>query len=1043
MKVNCISNLLNKNWNLGFLCLALLASFIPACLAEEAPQQDLYEQEVRPVIGQYCLECHGPDLQEGDFRIDQLDPDIVHGPDAEAWDFALDRINASEMPPDYSNQPNNEQRRQLVDWLTESLELAKKTRKSSSGLGIRRLTKAQYSFSLQELLGLPIDFGKLLPEDGKSEMGFSNSGEVLQVSSLHVEYYQAIAREALGKAIVAGERPPKSRYRLKLGKNISTGSSAAEIRGYQSAPIPRGHIQVEILDGQGQPIQPDASQRREDFRNIEKNLGIGMRGSSSDRYEITPEGLLLFAAKPHREVAPTSWQGPSPNMKLLLRRVFPTSGPFVLRVRALRPTSVVSGYLGLYPTEDGKPLARLDEETAELVREEGARVFLAADSTGLINLERDGDLLRPVVAPQVSTTSYNFEASADDFYQIDLVHPLDANIAMPSAQVRLNDSQIDYNVDPDAPTKNGLAVSPLANAYLTKGNHKLEIGGNFFVGFRELVITPLPDDHKLVKKLQRKSTSHSDLVPSLRAFVGNRTDDGMEYRTFDGVRVVDSQPGEVRLYEFREYLENMPIPVVDETERTSLSNIMIAGVWNDCLAKNPRAYGPPVVIESIEFEGPAYDQWPPPSHTDIFFESPLRKQDLKAYTREVLRKFISKAFRHPATNSEVQKYLHFWESIRGEYDSYEASVEETLVAVLTSPHFLYQLPPEEQQQADFALASRLALFLWNSPPDERLTRLAERGELHLRLDEEVERMLADDRSWRFLRSFTREWLRLDRHESINTDVDRYRDYTRFIKRDMADETYHLMHHVLTNNLSVMNLIDSDFAMLNQNLAEFYGIDGVYGSEFRPVAVTPDQQRGGLLSQGSFLNGHSDGVQPHAIKRAVWLKEKILGDSPPPPPPNVPELDPDTPGFEKLTLKEQLILHRDKASCRDCHRSIDPYGVVFENFDAVGRLQSKAKGRSIDAKSTLPDGTEIDGVIGMKAYILKQRPNAFRKSLAKHLLAYAVGRDVKFTDEATIDEIVGRLAASNDEFQVLIKAIVSSPQFTELASSGPGETTREL
>ncbi|GAL80423.1 hypothetical protein-transmembrane prediction [Algibacter lectus] len=192
--------------------------------------------------------------------------------------------------------------------------------------------------------------------------------------------------------------------------------------------------------------------------------------------------------------------------------------------------------------------------------------------------------------------------------------------------------------------------------------------------------------------------------------------------------------------------------------------------------------------------------------------------------------------------------------------------------------------------------------------------MASTGDLYDELPKQIERMVDDERITRMIHSFSYEWLRLDRHKSMDTDVGMYRDYTRFVKEDMFKETYEFIQHILKNDLSIMNFIDSDFAMLNQNLAEFYGIDGVKGNEFRPVTLPKEEHRGGLLSQGSFLNGHSDGVQAHPIKRAVWLKEKILGDSPPPPPPNVPELATDTPGFEKMTLKEQLFLHRNKTSC---------------------------------------------------------------------------------------------------------------------------------
>jgi hypothetical protein len=195
-----------------------------------------------------------------------------------------------------------------------------------------------------------------------------------------------------------------------------------------------------------------------------------------------------------------------------------------------------------------------------------------------------------------------------------------------------------------------------------------------------------------------------------------------------------------------------------------------------------------------------------------------------------------------------------------------------------------------------------------------------------------------------------------------------------------------------------------------------------------VTLTENQERGGLLSQGSFLSGHSDGVQAHPIKRAVWLKEKILGDHPPAPPPNVPELDPETPGFENLTLKEQLFLHRNKVSCMDCHQKIDPFGVVFENYDAVGRFQLTTKDKLIDSKSKLPDGTEVEGIAGIKDYILTLKKDHFTKSLVENLFAYALGRDVGFADEEEINNIVEEVIDDDYRFKTVIEQIVLSPSF---------------
>jgi hypothetical protein len=281
-----------------------------------------------------------------------------------------------------------------------------------------------------------------------------------------------------------------------------------------------------------------------------------------------------------------------------------------------------------------------------------------------------------------------------------------------------------------------------------------------------------------------------------------------------------------------------------------------------------------------------------------------------------------------------------------------------------------------------------------------------------------------------IESFAYDWLRVDRLNGMSADKKLYPDFTRFVKEDMAEETYSFIHHILKENMSVLNFIDSDFAMLNQNLAEFYGIDGVIGNVFRPVAIPRYENRGGLLSQGAFLTGHSDGVQAHPIKRAVWLKEKILGDPPPPPPPNVPELDPETPGFETLTLKEQLELHRNKASCIDCHLKIDPYGVAFENYDAVGRYQKIAKNKPIDSNSKLPDGTEVEGIEGIKEYILNLKREDFTKSLVEHLYAYALGRDVSFSDDKELNRIVEKVKANNFRFQTVLEEIVLSDSFSK-------------
>lgn len=985
---------------------------------------DHFQQVIHPLLTAYCLDCHtGPDSDSG-VRLDTLDPDLVNGPDAESWRSVLDRVNSGEMPPEDSTQPTSNERRALVDWATGELRRVEDVRRATDAGAVRRLTKSQYTHSLQELLRLPIDFGSPLPDDGKSRSGFSNGADALLTSPLHVEQWQSIARAALDKAIVTGPRPQTTRYRVTLGLGVGRGGAAAEVDGFQSAPIQREHVRVEVLTGEGEPVAQETDVEAAAVRAIEQNVGVGMRGSSRDRYQVIDEGVLLSSALPHRETPPKSWQGPSPNLKVLLRRCFPNEGPFVMRATVSRALAHPVIRPGFFPrTEASKT------DAVALASGAGGVVVLSAEGFGrLKNLALKEGRLSALDATAESSARYAFSTEEPQFYRLVVEHPATQTGAMASLRVRIDGSVHDASFAPAGD------ATEVVNIYLEGGSHEVEVGGPFFVGLDRLLLVPLPiDDGDLVAL--RRPGDDDGRYPWLRAFVGNRTDDGMEYATLGESRIVDSPIGERRTFEFTGYLENLPVPALDPTETSSLSNILIAGVWNDHLVKDPRDYGPPLVVHSIEIFAPHYVVWPPESHTSILFASPDRERDLDSYTTEVIERFVSRAYRRPASSEEVDRFVGFWRATRGDFDSYEDGIKEVLAAVLTSPRFLYLAPPTNPEEQRYDFATRLAYFLWDSPPDDRLLQLASAGELRGRLETEVERMVADPRAGRFVRTFVREWLRVDRHALMSPDVDRYPDYTRFVKSDMQQETFEFFRHVMEQNLDVFTLVDSDFAMLNQNLAEFYGVEGVVGNGLRPVPVAAELGRGGLLSQGAFLCGHSDGVQAHPIKRAVWVKEKILGDPPPPPPPNVPELDPSTPGFEKLTLKEQLELHRNKSSCVSCHRKIDPYGIPFEGYDAVGRLTGTMRGKPVDAESQLPDGTVIDGVAAIKAYIVNERANAFRRSLVQRLLAYAIGRDVTYADEDDINRAVEKLREGGDRFQTAILAVLQSDAFQ---SSSRGE-----
>ena len=225
-------------------------------------------------------------------------------------------------------------------------------------------------------------------------------------------------------------------------------------------------------------------------------------------------------------------------------------------------------------------------------------------------------------------------------------------------------------------------------------------------------------------------------------------------------------------------------------------------------------------------------------------------------------------------------------------------------------------------------------------------------------------------------------------------------------------------------------------MLNQPMAEHYSLTGPRGIEFERVALTTDQHRGGLLTQASILLTNSTGEDSHAILRGVWIRKRLLGDPPAPPPPNVPNLDQQSPNVASLPLKEQLKEHRENEACARCHRGIDPWGIALEEFDAVGlvrdRIQRKA-GKTmltfeVDAKATLPDGHEVDGLNDLKAYLLSDKREQFARTLVSRLLAYSLGRSLELSDHKTVDELTARFIEGDYKLKKLIQLIVASDEF---------------
>jgi mono/diheme cytochrome c family protein len=443
-----------------------------------------------------------------------------------------------------------------------------------------------------------------------------------------------------------------------------------------------------------------------------------------------------------------------------------------------------------------------------------------------------------------------------------------------------------------------------------------------------------------------------------------------------------------------------------------------------------------IQIDYVQVDAPYYVEWPPLTHRLIFFDSEHR-HDEPIYAKEVLTEFMSRAWRREINDDEVQQKLRLFHSIRGQCDSFEDTMLEVLATVLSSPKFLYVVHEDDgaseptvgaetpnRLSAD-ELATRLSLFLWCSVPDDTLRRKASSSELAdaASLLQEVDRMLKAPRAKRFARQFVHQWLDmqlLDFMTLKNADP--------LLKESLQAEPVAFFYEVLRNDESVLNFIHADYMMADERLAVHCGLPDVRGNSFRRVALNDNSHRGGLMTQAGLMAMNSNGTDSHPLKRGVWLLRCVLNDPPPPPPAAVPVIDLADPEIAKMTLKQRIENHRNQAACFSCHSKIDPWGIAFENYDALGRWRDDVNGTPVDASSLLFNQQELKGSDGLKRFLLENRQDQFVRAMVHKLATFALGRPLTFSDHADIDVITANARRQGDGLATVINCLVASDLF---------------
>lgn len=830
---------------------------VPVDTKTPEPSLESFRQGVAPILVDSCVDCHGPDAQEGNIRIDTLDPDLFHGKDVNWWIEVLAVLTNGEMPPPEEVELADDDRGKIVQWLTNELQVASAVRRSEqSHSSFRRMTRYEYNYALQDLLGLPFDFAKALPPDAISDDGFENSSEMLHMSAVQFAAYRESSRNALNRATVTGEKPK---------------------------PLYWGVSMKEAAKESWRRHEEEAEKIKEKFKGEPEKL--------KERLERHEQRLHAAPRNAHYKE-------------------------------------------------------------------------LTSGKTGGIRWSYGG-------------AKYAWESS---------------------------DTRPEIPVDFDT-----VAVLPPSQKMT------VELGDR------------LPERGTLRVRVRAARVNENERAPSLQLQFGwqasNDSSSVMKISKKD--LVVDALPGNPEFYQF-------DIPIGEVYPRNLVRGINKMGDLPSPsefvrLVNNSVSEGT-IQIDYVEVVTPVYEQWLPDSHNRIFIDSENVANE-ESYAREVLVNFMSRAWRRDVTDDEVDQKLKLFQRFRPQCDNSHDAMLEVLATVLASPKFLYVPTGEGQDE----LATRLSMFLWCSGPDDELRKVASSGQFKdpQVLEQQVTRMLSDPRSQRFSKHFVRSWLAMQLLDYLQVDRKVYRGFNDELKEAMQAEPIELFQEILKNNHSVLDFLHAEYTIANERLAKHYGLEEVYGNDLRRVKLSAEHRRGGLLSAAGLLAMNSDGKDSHPLKRGIWMLESLLNDPPPPPPPAVPEIDLADPEIAKLTLKERIEDHRNQAACMSCHAKIDPWGIAFENFDAVGRWRTEIEGKPVDATSDLFNGQTLDGMDGLKRFLLEHRQDQFVRATVHKMMTFALGRPLTFGDRSSVDQISADLRKQGDGLATMVKLVVTSDLFRGL------------
>jgi hypothetical protein len=1024
-----------------------------AAVSSAVAEPSAYERDIQPVLKEFCITCHSTEKQKGDLDLERFTSLEIARRDPSVWEHALEQFGNQEMPPKDKPQPSPAQMGRLTAWMQDTLEgVARETAGDPGPVVLRRLSNMEYTYTVRDLTGVEsLDPAKEFPVDGAAGEGFTNAGAALVMSPALLTKYFDAAKEIASHAVLL----PKS-FRFSAGDSSQdwTDELLTKIREFYGQFTIEGNaigvdlqgIKLETNAGGRTPVAKYMTallQERDALRAGEKSIDTvakehGLNGryagilwtglTEGKKSEVLDQvrrefdaaapddpakligtindwqqSLWRFTSVGHigKKNGPKAWQEPASPMGL--------QHSIRLKLEPPKDRSDLTVYLVMRDVVG---------EGHDLVSWEDARV-VSKDLKEVMLRDVPGALPRNLTAQTPGVLEVRIPVAM-------ITEGAEFAITAKLAPHSRDEACVQVHVLTTKPEKlTGLMASKTTSGMVkgiwTDNNLRSFHNAPLLVAEESATGKRLAAAFEDFRRLFPAALCYTKIVPvdevvTLTLFY--REDDQLKRLMLD-----EAQSAEIdRLWEELRFVSEAPLKEVDVFEQ----------LWQYATQDaKPDAFEPlrePILRGAKQF----------------------REDKVMAGPRQVLAvlDFAERAWRRPLTDAEETELRSLYQKLRQQDLTHESALRMVIARVLVAPAFLYRgekaAPgPEAKPVNDWELATRLSYFLWSSAPDDELRSLARSGKLHEAsvLAAQARRMMKDARVRRLATEFGCQWLQVRDLETLDEKSERHFPTFAGLRGAMQEEVVRFFTDLFQEDQPVLALIDADYTFVNGALAEHYGIDvarhsdvgsggaskrsdiGMSGYDWRRVEGLHAKGRGGILGFAATLAKQSGASRTSPILRGNWLTEVVLGEKLPRPPKGVPILPDEAP--EGLTERQLIERHSSDATCARCHQRMDPFGFALEGFDAIGHR------RAADTRATLPDGTKLEGLEGLRSYLLDRRRDDFLNQFCRKLLGYALGRGVQLSDKPLLESMLVQLKTQDEHVSTAIELIVASKQFREV------------